>query len=222
MPSVKTIPLPKKWPEHIKSAVIHTISLATTAFTVTYGWISQKTNKLARILAELDIAKREIALLKEEIRLKDKRFRRLSPRRRPYYSSIQRLQILQLKAARGWSTIQTAKAMMLNEHTVSEWLKRIDEDVCRFQVPMEDSLLVRVMNCESYGANIACSAPGFHRAVTGQGFEVLALNVIHGEIGLPLVHTHIMDGHDVRMLAFGRRLSFSPEATKGLLAGIGP
>jgi predicted RNA polymerase sigma factor len=76
--------------------------------------------------AELAQAYREMALLKNEMQLKDERFRRLLPHRRPYYRPIQRLQILQLKATRGWSTSQTAKAFLLNEHTVISWMQRID------------------------------------------------------------------------------------------------
>jgi hypothetical protein len=128
MASIQVIPLPKKWPKHVKSALIHTVSLATTAFMSTYGRILQRKDRLSQALAELDLAKREIALLKEEIRLKDARFRRLSPRRRPYYRSVQRLQILQLKAARGWTAAQTADVFLLNKHTVSTWLKRVDEE----------------------------------------------------------------------------------------------
>jgi hypothetical protein len=63
MASIQAIPLPKKWPKHFKSAIIHTVSLATTAFMAAYGCISQKKDRLARLLADLDLAKREIALL---------------------------------------------------------------------------------------------------------------------------------------------------------------
>ena len=42
MPSSQTIPLPKKWPKHVKSALIHTLSLATTVFMAAVGQVSQK------------------------------------------------------------------------------------------------------------------------------------------------------------------------------------
>ena len=53
--------------------------------------------------AELDRANTEIALLKEELDIKDARWSRLPSRRRPYYVPVQRMRILQLKTARGWS-----------------------------------------------------------------------------------------------------------------------
>jgi hypothetical protein len=41
---------------------------------------------MKRLQAELAQAYREIALLKEEIEIKDDRFRRISAHRRPYYT----------------------------------------------------------------------------------------------------------------------------------------
>jgi hypothetical protein len=67
-------------------------------------------------------------LLREELKIKDDRFGRISPHRRPYYTSIQRLRILQLKAARRWSIHQTAEAFLLSEMTIFSWMKRIDEE----------------------------------------------------------------------------------------------
>ena len=122
-----TIPLPETWPKHIKSAVLHTLSLASVVFTSACGKMALKRNKFARLQVELKQAKSEISLLNEELTIKDARWRRLSPHRRPYYRPYQRLGILQLKAARGWSTEQTAKAFLLNEETVSSWLRRVDE-----------------------------------------------------------------------------------------------
>ncbi len=60
----------------------------------------------------------EIALLKEELRIKDERWSRLSSRRRPHYTAIERLRILELKAARGWSREQAARIFLLDEQTV--------------------------------------------------------------------------------------------------------
>jgi len=83
---------------------------------------------MKRTQAELANAYREIALLNEEVQIKDERFGRLHSHRRPYYHPTQRMQILKLKAARNWSTFQTAKAFLLNEQTIITWMQRIDED----------------------------------------------------------------------------------------------
>lgn len=128
MSRIPRIPLPKRWPQHVKTALIHTISLAATAFIAASGRASNRKGKLTQLQVQINRAHQEIALLKEEIRLKDRRFSRVSSQRRPYYRPVERLQILQLKAARGWSTAQTAKVFHLNEQTVVSWLERIDEE----------------------------------------------------------------------------------------------
>lgn len=128
MAQIVEIPLPKNWPKHVKAAILHTISLASTAFTSVCGWAARRTDKLVRLRAELEQAKSEIALLKEELSLKDARFGRVHPYRRPYYRPTERMRILKLKAARSWSTRQAAAAFLLNEQTISSWMRRIDEE----------------------------------------------------------------------------------------------
>ena len=65
-----------------------------------------------RMAVELDRGNTEIALLKEELDIKDDRWSRLPSRRRPYYMPVERMRILQLKAARGSETL----AFMGDEH----------------------------------------------------------------------------------------------------------
>ena len=38
------------------------------------------------------------------------------------------MRILQLKAARGWSSAQAARAFAVTEDTIASWLKRVDEE----------------------------------------------------------------------------------------------
>jgi len=140
MIQITEIPLPKKWPKHVKSAVLHTISLASTVFTAAHGWAARGADRLVRLQAELEEARSEVALLREEMSVKDARFGRVHPQRRPYYRPIERMRILKLKATRGWSTRQTAAAFMLNEQTISSWLRRVDEEgeraLIRLPVPV--------------------------------------------------------------------------------------
>ena len=95
------IPLPARWPEHVKSAVLHVVSLASKAFTSALGLASMRCDKLVRLRAKLQEAESEIALLKEEISIKDARLARIPAHRRPFYPPIQRMRILAIKAARG-------------------------------------------------------------------------------------------------------------------------
>jgi transposase-like protein len=118
-----SVPLPRGWKKHIKSSVLHAISLATAALT-----IARSRGATRSLHAELERTTNEIALLKEELEIKDSRWNRLVSRRRPRYTPIQRMRILQLKAARGWSYEQAAQIFVVNEQTLRSWLRRVDEE----------------------------------------------------------------------------------------------
>ena len=116
-------PLPRGWKKHIKSSLLHAISLATAALTE-----ARSRSATDRRRADLERATNEIALLKEELEIKDSRWSRLSSRKRPHYTPIQRMRVLQLKAARGWSYEQAAAVFVVDEQTLKSWLRRIDEE----------------------------------------------------------------------------------------------
>jgi hypothetical protein len=99
---VKT-PIPSTWPKHVKTGILHTISLARMVFSAARGHANRSKKTGVRLSSDLAQAHREIALLEEEIRLKDLRMERVPVRHRPYYRPIERLAILELRAARGWS-----------------------------------------------------------------------------------------------------------------------
>jgi len=123
MPSQRSIPLPRGWSKHIKFGLLHAISLAAMALTVARGRHTR-----SPLRTELERANDEIALLKEELAIKDARWGRLSSRRRPHFTPIQRMRILQLKATRGWSCEQAAQAFTIDEQTMRSWLRRVDEE----------------------------------------------------------------------------------------------
>jgi len=68
-----------------------------------------------------------VAQLTEELRLKDTRLSRVPAPERPHYSPVERLAILELRAARGWSVRQTAERFHLAPTTLSNWMRRLDE-----------------------------------------------------------------------------------------------
>ena len=47
--------------------------------------------------------------------------------RRPHYPPTERMAILELRAARGWNQVQTAKAMLVTPATVAALNRRVDE-----------------------------------------------------------------------------------------------
>ena len=122
------IPLPSGWARNVKSAVLHVISLAQYAIVSAHGWAANALNPRARQAAEMDRLTNDDALLREELRIKDTRIAKIDPRRRPYYPPTERMAILELKAARGWSLAQAARAFLVEPDTIAAWMKRIDED----------------------------------------------------------------------------------------------
>ena len=98
------IPLPKSWPRHVKSAVLHVISLAHYAIVRARGRAESRAGSHERFLAENERLSEECALLREEIRIKDLRMAQIPPQKRPRYRPGERMAILELRAARGWCT----------------------------------------------------------------------------------------------------------------------
>ena len=67
------IPLPKDWTGNVRSAVLHVISLAQYATAYNRSWTANSPNERMRLKTENDRLEAEVALLKEEIRIKDAR-----------------------------------------------------------------------------------------------------------------------------------------------------
>ena len=121
------IPLPKGWTKHVRAAVLHVISLAQYAAVYSRSWAVDSMNGRVRLRAELDRAHQEIALLREALRIKDARMAQIAPLRRPHYPPAERMAILELRAARGWSLQETADAFQLTAPTIASWMQRVDE-----------------------------------------------------------------------------------------------
>src|SRR5579885_960083 len=106
--SVVKLKLPKSWPATLRSAMLHVLSLGKYAAVYTRSWAADSPNARVRLRAENDRLLQEVALLREEIRIKDARMACLPPHRRPFYPAPERMAILEMRAARGWSLGQTA------------------------------------------------------------------------------------------------------------------
>ncbi len=127
-PQPPRIHLPKSWQDCVQSAVLHTIALAHYAIVYARAWAADSINARVRLAAENDRFLEECALLREELRIKDIRITQITPQRRPHYGPHERMAILELRAARGWSLKQTADTFLVTPTTIAAWLKRIDEN----------------------------------------------------------------------------------------------
>ncbi len=126
-PQPPRTPIPKGWQGCVKSAVLHAIALAHYAIVYARAWAADSINARVRLAAEKDRFYEECALLREELRIKDTRIAQITPQRRPHYGPHERMAILELRAARGWSLKQTADTFSLTSATIALWVKRIDE-----------------------------------------------------------------------------------------------
>jgi transposase InsO family protein len=109
--------LPPSWSWQARSPILHAVSLARVA-------LLAATDRVATSVR----LEHELALLLEELRIKDARLERVPPHRRPHYPAVERLAILELRAARGWSAAQPAERFFVTEATVASWMMRLDED----------------------------------------------------------------------------------------------
>ena len=64
--------IPESWPSHVKSGILHIISLAHFSITHARGWAANSVSERVRTIAEDDRLHQEIALLREELRLVSK------------------------------------------------------------------------------------------------------------------------------------------------------
>ena len=131
--------LPSHWPTFVKWAVLETISLAYRVITYSRSFAVNSTIERIRLKAQLDEANTEIALLREEIRIKDARMARISAKRRPFYPPQERMAILELKAARAWNLADVARTFMVEPETVSSWMDRAgaeDDGLLRTSEPV--------------------------------------------------------------------------------------
>ena len=122
------IPLPRKWPQHANAALLHVLALAQYAVAYTRGWAANARIDRVRLKAENDRLQQEVALLTEEIHIKDARMKRVEPQKRPHYVPTERMAILELRAARRWSAQQTADTFLVTAATIASWMKRVDEE----------------------------------------------------------------------------------------------
>ncbi len=123
-----SVPLPTSWPKHAKAATLHVISLAHFVLSHVRGFAISSPIHRVRLAAERDRLDSEVALLREEIRIKDARMANLAPHRRPHYQPTERMAILELMAARGWSKAQVGRRFLVTDDTVASWSGRIEED----------------------------------------------------------------------------------------------
>jgi putative transposase len=122
---VDSLRLPKNWHSLVRSAVLNVIGIVRIAMLAgREALIKNGDSKDARI-HQLES---EVAMLREELRINYARMRRVPPHRRPQYTGMERMAILQLRAMRGWNKSKTSRHFLVSDDTIRDWLRRADDD----------------------------------------------------------------------------------------------
>src|SRR5262245_46107504 len=119
--------LPASWPGSVQAALLSVIALAQYALVYTRSWAGNSKSQRVRLAADLNQRDQEIALLREEMRIKNARMAQIPAGQRPHYQPTERLAILEMRSARGWSLVSTAKAFQVTPETIASWTRRLDE-----------------------------------------------------------------------------------------------
>jgi transcriptional regulator with XRE-family HTH domain len=100
--------LPKGWPSRVRSSVVHAVSHPHFSLTLARGVAANSING--------------------RMRIKDSRMLRLPAHRRPNDPPTERLAILELRAARGWSTAEAARRLLVTPLAISSRMTRLDQE----------------------------------------------------------------------------------------------
>jgi len=107
----RPIRLPRHWPEHVKSSILHAISLPVSPCPTPWA-----RHRARRLRAQVEQSSTEVALVREELDIKDGRWARRPPPQAALHTD-QRMRILQLRAARGWTLEKTAEVFLVDLQT---------------------------------------------------------------------------------------------------------
>ncbi len=104
------------------------MALAHLTLTPVRGWCADSPLHRVQLRGEVERLRTLVALLKEENDLLRSRQGQMPAASRNHYTPVERLRILQHKAARCWNNSQTARAFLVAPSTIAEWMRRLEED----------------------------------------------------------------------------------------------
>jgi hypothetical protein len=126
--NVEDIALPGNWPDLVRRAMLHAVSLAHVGITCAWSRAADSGLQNVRLKAKLDKLQTELARKDNQLNIIKSRMSRVPAKKRPYYLPNERMRILNHKAACNWNLKQTAEAFQTDPATIASWMKRIDDD----------------------------------------------------------------------------------------------
>ena len=100
------LPLPKNWPACVRHAVLNVVGIVRVAMLAGREALIKNDESRHTRIHQL---KSEVAMLREERWINGARMQRVPPHRRPRYTAVERMAILQLRATRGWNKAETSR-----------------------------------------------------------------------------------------------------------------
>jgi hypothetical protein len=99
----KDISIPEYWSSLIRRAMIHVASMAQSQIMLTWATTDDLGLETARLKGKLDKMQTELFRKNNQLRIIKARMERIPGKKRPYYSPVERMQILTHRASCFWS-----------------------------------------------------------------------------------------------------------------------
>ena len=122
---VETLRLPRNWHSYVRGAVLNVVGIVRVAMLAGREALIKNGDSRDARIHQLES---EVAMLREELRINGARMQRVPSHRRPQYTTVERMAILQLRAMRGWNKMETARHFFVSDDTVRAWLRRADDE----------------------------------------------------------------------------------------------
>jgi hypothetical protein len=112
---IETLRLPRNWSASVRNAILNVIGVVGIATIAGRKALIQNGDVKDARNHQLES---ELAMTREELRLVGPRMQRVDPHRRPQYTMVERMAILELRAMRGWSKAETARHFFITDDTI--------------------------------------------------------------------------------------------------------
>src|SRR6266436_478628 len=96
---------------------------------------------------------------------------------------------------------------------------RIEQDVSRLDITMQNSMFMRVMNGACDVRDQLRRAPNRHRLAPGHFVELSAFDEFHAEVARAIALAYFVDSNDAGMLQVSCRFGFETETFQVRFAG---
>ena len=124
----KDITIPENWSPMIRKAMLYVFAKAHHVILGNWSECENSKSWDRQCAGHFDRSNTEDSQKDDIFRIIQARLGRVSPSKRPRYTSCERMNILEIKAAKGWNNKRTAEVFLVDGETIASWLKQLDEE----------------------------------------------------------------------------------------------